>query len=286
VASSTTSITNAPSITWFIWFEAPWSCSFQSGGDSSINLQWLKITSHHSATESLHSSQSWDGLRLSHCMLMLFLGRSTQLISMLTMWTQPRVYFEFDWRIRLAWTWQNWLLFITVGWCVDLLAAFYFWALGSGMPTRMPTSRCGMSSDWRFLVQLSSLFSLVRRCLTDPSSSRVPHSSLRLAYPQFKTDLLKALQRLKTILAADDIAGVEYDTPNTNRARYVHMLNLYSIFEFCIPAIQDYLVVLKSNNWEEFRCCFRRCRFFLSCLYLHAISHRIHNIIFFCHPIL
>ena len=104
---------------------------------------------------------------------------------------------------------------------------------------------------------------------------------LRLAYPQFKTDLLKALQRLKTILAADDIAGVEYDTPNTNRARYVHMLNLYSIFEFCIPAIQDYLVVLKSNNWEEFRCCFRRCRFFLSCLYLHAISHRIHNIIFF-----
>ena len=106
---------------------------------------------------------------------------------------------------------------------------------------------------------------------------------LRLAYPQFKTDLLKALQRLKTILAADDIAGVEYNTPNTNRARYVHMP---SIFEFCIPAIQDYLVVLKSNNWEEFRCCFRRCRFLLSCLYLHAISHRIHNIIFFCHPIL
>ena len=79
---------------------------------------------------------------------------------------------------------------------------------------------------------------------------------MRLAYPQFKTDLLKALQ---TILAADDIAGVEYGTCNTNRARYVHMLNLFSIFDFCVPVIQDYLVVLKSKNWEEFRCCFRRC---------------------------
>ena len=47
----------------------------------------LKITSHHSVTESLHSSQSWDGLRLYHLMLTLLcpLGLSTQLTSMLTM---------------------------------------------------------------------------------------------------------------------------------------------------------------------------------------------------------
>src|SRR5215472_2052808 len=31
-------------------------------------------------------------------------------------------------------------------------------------------------------------------------------------YPNFKSELMKALQQLKTILAADDIAGVEYDT--------------------------------------------------------------------------
>ena len=48
----------------------------------------LKITSHHSVTESLHSSQSWDGLRLSHLIMLTLLcplGLSTQLISMLTM---------------------------------------------------------------------------------------------------------------------------------------------------------------------------------------------------------
>jgi len=53
---------------------------------------------------------------------------------------------------------------------------------------------------------------------------------MRLTYPHFKSELMKALQQLKTILAADDIVGVEYDKCNTNRTRYVHMLNLYSIF--------------------------------------------------------
>src|SRR5262245_6017065 len=53
---------------------------------------------------------------------------------------------------------------------------------------------------------------------------------------------------------------------NPHRSFYIHLLNLRSLFEFCIPAIQDYGVSLKSNHWPFFRSSYRRLlRFFLSC---------------------
>ena len=52
---------------------------------------------------------------------------------------------------------------------------------------------------------------------------------------EFKAELMKALQHLKTVLAADDIAGVEYDTCNTNRARYVHLYSTAVAFAGVAP---------------------------------------------------
>jgi hypothetical protein len=39
---------------------------------------------------------------------------------------------------------------------------------------------------------------------------------------------------------------------NPWRYRYIHLLNLQTLFEFCIPVIQDYGVALKGNDYERY----------------------------------
>ncbi len=36
---------------------------------------------------------------------------------------------------------------------------------------------------------------------------------------------------------------------NPFRSKYIHILNLQTLFEFCLPAIQDYGSLLKSNDF-------------------------------------
>ena len=53
---------------------------------------------------------------------------------------------------------------------------------------------------------------------------------------------------------------------NTYHARYIRLINLQTLFEFCIPVIQDYGVALKSNDWVLFSQCYvSLVSFFVMC---------------------
>src|SRR5262249_51788424 len=45
---------------------------------------------------------------------------------------------------------------------------------------------------------------------------------------------------------------------NPHLAMYIHITNLHTLFEFCIPCIQDYGVALKGNNFGSFLQCYDR----------------------------
>jgi hypothetical protein len=49
-----------------------------------------------------------------------------------------------------------------------------------------------------------------------------------------------------------------------SRPSYIHLLNLRTLFEFCITVIQDYGLALKSNDWTTFKSCTERL-FLLYC---------------------
>jgi hypothetical protein len=96
---------------------------------------------------------------------------------------------------------------------------------------------------------------------------------LRLAYPSFRDKLIAAMATLKQAALDWQLAfvraareGKYIDTKNPHMACYIHLLNLYSLFEFCIPCIQDYACALKSNDWSSFLKCYKRMLLlFLSC---------------------
>ena len=53
---------------------------------------------------------------------------------------------------------------------------------------------------------------------------------------------------------------------NPHLASYVQLLNLQSLFEFCIPCIQDYGAALKGQEWHIFLDCYLRMLvFYLGC---------------------
>ena len=52
---------------------------------------------------------------------------------------------------------------------------------------------------------------------------------------------------------------------NPYRSRFIHLLNLKTLFEFCIPAIEDYGAALKGNNWELFKTSFNQLLLFFAC---------------------
>ena len=96
---------------------------------------------------------------------------------------------------------------------------------------------------------------------------------LRLAYPSFREKLLKAIATLKKEVLdwqfsfmVDRRDGKDHQKQYPDFPFYVHLLNLYHLFEFCLPCIQDYGATLKGNDWPSFLTCYKRMLlFYLSC---------------------
>src|SRR5689334_9873366 len=66
--------------------------------------------------------------------------------------------------------------------------------------------------------------------------------------------------------AVEQVCGTASGGVNPHLAKYVHLLNLRSLFEFTIPSIQDYGCTLKGNDWDAFFRAFTRLTlFYLSC---------------------
>src|SRR5215831_21299622 len=90
-----------------------------------------------------------------------------------------------------------------------------------------------------------------------------------MSYPSFRDDLRTARRNVKQrvlswqreyVQAVRQGQEVEKKI-NPHLAMYVHITNLHTLFEFCIPCIQDYGVALKGNNLEfscsaMIDCCF------------------------------
>ena len=94
---------------------------------------------------------------------------------------------------------------------------------------------------------------------------RLSHSStfftwLRLAYPEIRPLLSAALsdtQKQMMMFEIDHVRAIRDGKVlgtkiNPFRARYIHLLNLHTLFEFCLPVIQDYGSLLKSNDFVSF----------------------------------
>ena len=108
---------------------------------------------------------------------------------------------------------------------------------------------------------------------------KLNHSStlltwLRLAYPIFKDQLTIAVEKARNDMIQAELSlirEIRFDNiriakKNPIRTVYIHLLNLQTLFEFCIPIIQDYGSSLKSNDYLQFvRCYGRLLLFFLCC---------------------
>ena len=96
---------------------------------------------------------------------------------------------------------------------------------------------------------------------------------LRLAYPSFRDKLVASLATLKSSVLEwqlswmrDRLAGKDSQHSNPHLPFYIHLVNLYHLFEFCIPCIQDYGSTLKGNDWPSFYNCYKRMLlFYISC---------------------
>ena len=102
---------------------------------------------------------------------------------------------------------------------------------------------------------------------------------LRLAYPQLKLQLIHAVTLLKSRVLSWEMGFIKkvrggesvLDQKIFFLAGYVHLLDLQTLFEFVIPAIQDYGVSLRGDNWVQFWNCYLR----LLVLYLSCSSKGI-----------
>jgi len=82
---------------------------------------------------------------------------------------------------------------------------------------------------------------------------------LRLAYPSFRDTLTASIATLKDAVlkwqlsfVRDVHKGKYRENKNPHLPWYVHLLNLRSLFEFCIPCIQDYACTLKCNDFHNY----------------------------------
>lgn len=131
--------------------------------------------------------------------------------------------------------------------------------------------------EFRYTFLAPAFFALFpeQRLLRRPKlvQSSIFFTWMRLAYPQFRESLQLALvavkksmldwERERLLRVFDRKEGKKSENPH--RSSYVHLLNLESLFEFCIPCIQDYGVTLKSNNWAAFLDCFVNLFQFFAC---------------------
>ena len=97
---------------------------------------------------------------------------------------------------------------------------------------------------------------------------RLSHSStfftwLRLAYPQIRALLSASLYDIQMKMMTSELdrtrairVGQVTEKMNRYRSNYIHLLNLQTLFEFCLPAIQDYGSLLKNNDFLSFNIAF------------------------------
>ena len=99
---------------------------------------------------------------------------------------------------------------------------------------------------------------------------------LRMAYPAFREQLKAAIGKVQASMILwerERIRSIRQglgldrkSTSNPFRAPYVHLRNLETLFEFCIPCIQDYGIALKLNDFLAFgQACTSLFRFFACC---------------------
>ena len=95
---------------------------------------------------------------------------------------------------------------------------------------------------------------------------------LRLAHRLLKDVLVEQLEALRVQMVDFDLKWIAKINEmkgnslpeNPYRSRFIHLLNLNTMFEFCIPVIQDYGAALKLNDWERFKNCYYRLFLFFS----------------------
>jgi len=91
-------------------------------------------------------------------------------------------------------------------------------------------------------------------------------SWLRLTYPHIRVTLQDAILNKRKELLDWEVkqlqavreGKLEEKKSNPHRQQYIHLLNLQTLFEFCIPVIQDYGLALKSNDWKTFKRCYQQ----------------------------
>ena len=83
---------------------------------------------------------------------------------------------------------------------------------------------------------------------------------MRQCYPTFRAFLLENIDRLRSLTLQFDIDNVSLcienkpiNNNNPYRHRLVHLYNLHCLFDFCLPVVQDYISLLKHNDWWRFR---------------------------------
>ena len=92
----------------------------------------------------------------------------------------------------------------------------------------------------------------------------------RLAYPIVREKLNHGVTLLKARVLGWELGEIkqiragnrEELQTNPHLAIYVQLLNLQSLFEFCIPCIQDYGAALKGQDWHIFLDCYLRTTLF------------------------
>ena len=104
------------------------------------------------------------------------------------------------------------------------------------------------------------------------SKSIVFFQWLRRAYPHFKVNLKEAISTSKAALRDFDLKLPSQYKKNNLMSRsnvyskHIHLSNLRYLFEYVIPTILDYGVLLKSNDYAGFRrSLLRLMRFYFTC---------------------
>ena len=131
---------------------------------------------------------------------------------------------------------------------------------------------CGQSSGRPSLLPpTSASFPLVTFSL-DPVSSPQQHFLLGSASYSYLRPLLlsslsvlKLLRNLSDVQLYHDLQSQKIPKPNLFKRKFLLLHNLFYLFEFVLPALADYGVALKMNDWDSFKNAYLRLfRFFLS----------------------
>ena len=104
------------------------------------------------------------------------------------------------------------------------------------------------------------------------SKSIVFFQWLRRAYPKFRVNLKEAISTSKAELIDFDLKlpfhchKKTLPSRTTVYSKYIHLTNLLYLFEYVLPTILDYGVLLKSNDYDGFRrSLLRLMRFYFTC---------------------